>query len=110
MAVSFAGAMAERLPYTLTLILPSILFGIGGTLYGLAVEGWMVLLARLFFGFGSAFKVVVHAYLGEFGTQLDEFRQQNGKRPLKYTVYIALSFVINGGFFVAFGMFTRTLN
>ena len=69
----------------------------------------MVLLARLLLGCGSAFKVVVHAYLGEVGTQLDEFRQKNGKRPLKYILYIALALVTNGGFFVAFGMFTCTL-
>ena len=109
-AVLFAGAMAEKLPYTLTLVLPSVLIAIGGALYGLAVEGWMVILARLFFGFGAAFKVVGHAYIGEFGTLLDNYRRKRGKRPVKYVLYFALSFVITGGFVVAFGKFIIIIN
>ena len=45
----------------------------------------------------------VHTYIGEIGSIMDDERKERGKKPLKHVLYIAFSFILNGGFVVAFG-------
>ena len=110
MLMPIAGIMSEKLPFVLSLIIPTALYVIGGVLYAMAVNVWMALAGRLFLGFSGAFAVVVHTYIGEMGSRLDEVRRKKGKKPVKHFLYITYSFIANGGFVLAFGkLHTRRL-
>ena len=96
--------LAVRLPYTVLILLFLSLYAIGGALYALAVSVWMALLGRGIMGGATAFcSTVVQIYIGEMGTIMDEVREKQGKRPMKYAVYIAFSFINTGSYFVAHG-------
>ena len=102
-AILLAGLMGKNIPYTLSLFLAGLLMIIGGGLHALTVNVWMVLLARLLLGCSSGFRVIVHTYIGEEGTQMDQWRIQNAKQPTKFAVYIILSFAMNGGVLLGYG-------
>ena len=103
--IPFAGQLADKQPYSLLLLLSSFMFMIGGGVYALATNVWMAILGRFFTGCGGGgYAVALHSYIGEMGTRMDRVRKDNLKRPLKFVLYSALSFIMNGGFVVAFGM------
>ena len=73
-------------------------------MYGLADKIWIVFLALSLRGAGTAFgSAIVHTYIGEMGTQMDDIRKEQCKRPRKFVLYIAYSFFLNGGFFFSYG-------
>ena len=96
------GYMAGSLQYTISLLVALSLLTFGGTIYALASDGWMVILGRALIGCARASAVVVHAYIGEMGTRMDEMRSKERKRPMKFALYIAFSFILNGGYSFAF--------
>lgn len=97
-----SGYMAENLPYSISQLVASLLYVVGGTLYALASEGWMVILGRVVIGCGGTFTVLVHTYIGEMGTKMDRVRRKKGKRSVKFVLYIFLSFILNGGYVLTF--------
>ena len=59
-------------------------------------------------GFGGGLSIpALHTYIGEMGSVMDQIREKKGKKPLKFTVYVAFSFIMNGGFVVAFGEYVH---
>ena len=100
------GVLADRLPYTVLTLLFLSMIAIGGVLYALAVSVWMAFLGRgVIGGAGSFGAAAVHMYMGEMGTVMDKAREKQRKRPIKFSVYIAYSFILNGGYFVAYGKY-----
>ena len=99
-----AGLIADRLQYTVLVLLFIFVFFVGGALYAVAENIWIVFLGRGLMGGAASFcAAVVHMYIGEMGTIMDEVREKQGKRPMKFAVYIAYSFILNGGFAVPYG-------
>ena len=99
-----AGALLHRLPYSFTITVFIMVYVAGGVVYGLARSLWVAFVGFGLFGMGSALAAVtVHTYMGEMGTVMDEIRKKQGKKPRKYILYIAFSFVVNGGFLPALG-------
>ena len=96
------GYMAENIPYGVSQLVAGVMFTAGGTVYALASEGWMVMLGKALLGCAITSTVVVHTYIGEMGTRIDDMRSQEKKRPIKFALYIALSFILNGGYLVTF--------
>ena len=73
-------------------------------MYGLAEKIWIVFLGLSLWGAGIAFgSAIVHTYIGEMGEQMDKIRKEQCKRPRKFILYIAYSFVLNGGHFFSHG-------
>ena len=102
MFLPVVGYMAGNLPYIISqLVAPSFLVA-GGVFYALASAGWMMILGRVLIGCGRASAVVVHTYIGEMGTRMDEMRSKKKKRPMKFALYIVFSFILNGGYLVTF--------
>ena len=100
-----AGIMAEKIPYTISILFLCALYTAGGILYGLGAEVWMIIAGRALMGSGAAFAdVIASSYIGEMGTRMDELREREGKRPMKPALYIAYSFTMNGVFIMTFGM------
>lgn len=67
----------------------------------------MVIVARLIIGLGAGYgALVVHSYLGEMSTRLDEIRQKEKKKPIKHIFYISFLFLMNGAFVLSFGKYT----
>ena len=101
-----ATVMVDTLPYTPLLLSSLLLSGVGGVVYACATDVWMVILARGVMGvsvlFGSS---VLHTYVGETGTILDEIREKKGKRPVKHILYMVVMFATNGMQVVMLGMF-----
>ena len=92
-----ATIMLDTLPFTPTLLLMIVLFGLGGVFYASATEVWMVILARGIMGVASLLVVcILQTYVGEMSTILDTIRGEKGKRPFKPILYIFLLFSING--------------
>ena len=61
-------------------------------------------MSRGIMGMGGGLSIpALHTYMGEMGTVMDQVRERQGKKPRKFSVYIAFSFIMNGGFAVAFG-------
>ena len=104
-AMLLTGPTADRVPYTLSLCVANILLVAGGILYAVSVNATMVIFARLLLGCSSGCRVIIHAYIGKEGTQLDQWRVQNGKRPIKYIFYIAVLYIIAGGNTFGYGEF-----
>ena len=103
-SMPFAGIMAEKMPYTVMLLITCALYATGGVFYGQAAGVWMVMVGRAFMGIGAAFAdVTVSSYIGEMGTRMDEIRHSRGKKPRKYTLYVAYSFTMNCTFMLTFG-------
>ena len=57
---------------------------------------------EILLGCGITSTVVVHTYIGEMGIRMDDVRRKERKTPIKNALYIALSFVLNGGYVVTF--------
>ena len=105
-----AGFMIERYPYIFTQVVAIALYVVGGVVYALATEVWMAIVARLVLGTGAGISsLLIHTYLGEMSTRMEEIRRKQGKRPMKHVVYIIFSFVLNGTFIFSFGEFLHTL-
>lgn len=99
-----AGAMLHHLPFTLTIFVFLTIFIIGGIVYGLAGSVWMVFIGYGLFGAGASFgAATVHTYIGEMGTVMDRIRRTQGKKPRKFALYIAYSFLLTAGVAVPFG-------
>ena len=47
----------------------------------------------------------LHTYIGEQGTMMDEWRIEHNKKPLKFVLHICLSFTMNGGVLLGYGMY-----
>ena len=61
-------------------------------------------MGRGLMGVGAAFAdVTASSYIGEMGTRMDEIRERRGKKPRKYALYVAYSFVMNCTFILTFG-------
>ena len=99
------GYMAEKLPYIISLIFGCLLFALGGAIYALSTEGWMLVLGYAMMGCGVGVTATIHTYIGEMGSKLDDLRRKRKKKPIKYIFYIMYSFFSNGGFFVVFCKF-----
>ena len=81
-----------------------------GLVYALAVNVWMVFISRGLIGACGGLAIpALHTYLGEMGSVMDDIRKKRGKEPRKFSVYIAFSFILNGGFLVAFGEYDYAL-
>lgn len=104
-AMLLTGPTADRVPYSLSLCVANILLVAGGILYAVSVNATMVIFARLLLGCSSGCRVIIHAYIGKEGTQLDQWRVQKGKRPIKYIFYIAVLYIIAGGNTFGYGEF-----
>lgn len=101
-----AGITTERYSYIFSLFATLILFIGGGLFYARATEVWMVIVARLVLGLGTGYgAVVVHSYLGEMSSRLDDIRAKQSKKSIKHIFYIIFIFVINGAFVFSFGKY-----
>ena len=113
------GYMAANLPYSVSLLVAALLLAAGGAIcvsllvaalllaaggaiYAVASAGWIVILGKVVIGGAGSFLVLVHTYIGEMGTIMDRMRSKKRKRPMKFVLYIALSFILNGGYLVTF--------
>ena len=100
----FAALMAHRSPYTITILISLLLMALGGILYALAVNLWMVFIGRGLLGAAGGICIpTLHTYIGEIGSVMDDLRKKQGKKSRKFTLYVAFSFIMNGGFIVSFG-------
>ena len=102
--VLFYGLIASNFPYTLSFILGCLLAISGGILHATAVKGWMVIVSQFLLGCGSGTIALVHTYIGEEGTMMDKWRIKHNKKPLKFVLHIWLSFTMNGGVLLGYGM------
>ena len=102
--VPFAALMAHRSPFSVTIFFSMIVMGVGGILYAVAANIWTIFIGRSLFGAAGGICIpTLHTYMGEMGIVMDNFREKHGKKPRKDVIYMAFSFMLNGGFFVAFG-------
>ena len=101
-SVPVVGYMTENLPYIVSISFVGLFFAIGGLLYALTTDIWMMIVANIFIGFGFSSAVIVHTYIGEIGIKMDEGRTRKKQKPAKFGLYIAFSFILNGGYFVTF--------
>lgn len=94
-----SGALLHRLPFSVSIAAFTAVYITGGVVYSMAWSLWMAFAGFGLFGMGSSLcSIMVHTYLGEMGTLMDDIRKKRGKKPRKYVLYIAFSFVVNGGF------------
>ena len=101
-----AAALLHRLPYSVSITSFTIIYIIGGVVYGLATTVWTAFLGFGLFGMGSALcATTVHTYMGEVGILMDERRKKQGKKPRKFVLYIIFSFILNGGFLIVYSKF-----
>lgn len=94
--------MAHRLPFTISMLFNLSLFAVGGAVYALAVNVWMVYIGQGLIGAGVTCATTIHTYVGEMGTIMDHIRVKQGKKPRKFIVYAALSFLFTGGYLIAY--------
>jgi MFS family permease len=72
-------------------------------MYALSKDVWFLIVGRGVMGMGGGLSIpALHTYMGEMGTVMDQVREKQGKKPRKFAVYIAFSFIMNGGCVVAF--------
>lgn len=96
--------LAHHLPFSSLLFSFVALASIGGGVYALAQNVWVAFVGRGLMGAGVQFGAsTIHTYLGELGTIMDEIKEKRGEKPRKFILYIAFSFVLNGGFAVPYG-------
>ena len=80
------------------------LAALGGGVYALAHNVWVAFVGQGLMGASVAFGAsTAHTYIGEMGTVMDNIRKKQGKKPRKYLLYIAFSFILNGGFVLPYG-------
>ena len=101
----FAAILIQSFPYIISPLVASLLYTIGGVIYALADQGWMVIVGRFVSGFACTISAVLQtSYIGEMGTKVDQVRKRRGKKYLiKDILYIAYSFLINIGYFLTYG-------
>lgn len=95
--------MVHKLPFTVSMLFGLSLYIVGGVLYAVADNVWMVFIGFGLFGAGSTSAAALHAYIGEMGTVMDRIREKKGKKGMKFALYLAFSFVQNGAFLTSFG-------
>ena len=101
-----AGALLHRLPYSITIASSTMIFITGGIVYSQARSLWTAFVGFGLFGMAATLcTITVNTYMGEMGTVMDEIRKKQGKKPRKYILYIAYSFLMNGGFLPPLGKF-----
>lgn len=109
-ALPFALFLTHRCPFRITLVVGPLISAVGGVIYAVAVNVWMLILGRGICGLSGGLCIpVLHTYIGEMGTVMDDIKKKQGEKPKKFTLYIAHSFIMNGGFVVAFGKFCTTI-
>ena len=98
--------MTRRVPFTIPLLVGLSLLVVSGAMYALSKDVWFLIVGRGVMGMGGGLSIpALHTYMGEMGTAMDQVREKQGKKPRKFAVYIAFSFIMNGGCVVAFGEF-----
>ena len=86
------------------MLLVICMFVVAGVMYALAVDVWMVILARGLMGGAALFiSSLLHTYIGEMGILLDEIRKKRGKSSVKFVLYISVTVSVTAGVVVAFG-------
>jgi MFS family permease len=96
--------MTRRVPFTVPLLIGVSLLVVSGTMYALSGDVWVLMISRGVMGMGGGLSIpALHTYMGEMGTVMDQVREKQGKKPRKFAVYIAFSFIMSGGFVIAFG-------
>ena len=99
-----SAVLLKQFAFTITMLLVVSIYAVGGAVYALAMDVWMVILARGLMGGAALFSLsVVHTYIGEMGTVMDEIRKKNGKSPMKSNLYIVLLVSLCGGGILTFG-------
>ena len=102
--------MVECCPYIFLQVVAIALLILGGVVYALATEVWIAIVAQLILGTAIGIAMlVIHTYLGEMSTRMDDIRRKQGKRPMKHVLYIIFSFVLNGTYIITYGEFLHTL-
>ena len=101
MSVPVVGFMVERFPYILSIIFTMLFSVVGGILYALTTNIWMIIVANCLIGCAHSCAIIIHAYIGEFGIKLDESRIKKKQKPIKFRFYIIFSFILNGSYIVA---------
>lgn len=105
-SVPLSMAIVHRLPYTVILYVALLTSALGGAVYALAGSVWMAFIGRALMGAGTQFCASsIHSYIGEMGTVMDDIRKRQGKKQLKFTLYIVLSFMLNGGLLIPYCKF-----
>ena len=105
-----AATMLHLLPFTATIFTFLTLYIAGGVVYALADNVWMVFVGLGLIGAGIAFSAgTVHTYIGEMGTVMDDIRKKQGKKPRKFVLYLAYSFMLNGGVVIPFSKCDNTV-
>ena len=90
--------IVHRLPFCFLLYTYLCLAAVGGVMYALAESVWIAFAGRALMGAGiSVGAASIHTYIGEMGTMMDNIRENQGKKPRKFLLYIAHSFALNGG-------------
>ena len=107
-----SGFATKYIPYRYTILLSSISLALGALIYAVAVQGWMILIARLFLGInlGSGL-VLISTYLGETAIEVTSRReaagqipkQGNGGATLKDKLFIWYTFTNYAGYLVGSG-------
>ena len=105
LGASLAAFLTQCFPYIISPLVASLLYMLGGVLYALAVQGWMVIVGRFLSGFAcTILTVLIMSYIGEIGTKVDEVRKKRGKKYLiKDTLYVSYSFLLNIGSLLTYG-------
>lgn len=104
-SVPLAIPLVHRLPFTALMYIAVLTAAVGGAIYALAESILTVFIGRGLMGVASQFSAsVIHSYIGEMGTVMDDIRKKQGKKPLKFTFFIVLSFMLNGGLLLPYGM------
>ena len=80
------------------------MYVVAGVVYALAVDVWMVILARGLMGGAALFCVsAVATYMGEMGTVMDDIRKRKGKKPKKHVLYILMLIFMTVGTALVYG-------
>ena len=99
-----AVVLLEKLAFTITILLVMCMYAVAGVVYALAVDVWMVILARGLTGGAALFCVaVVTTYIGEMGTVMDDIRKKRKKKPIKFVLYILMLVFMTIGTALVFG-------
>ena len=106
-SVPLAIPLVHRLPFTILMYIAVLTAAMGGAMYALAGSILTVFIGRGLMGVASQFSAsVIHSYIGEMGTVMDDIRRNQGKKQLKFTLFIVLSFMLNGGLLLPYSTVT----
>jgi hypothetical protein len=97
--------MMDSLPFTLLMLLTFSLFTVAGVVYGCATHIWMVFVARGLMGAAALFaSSIIYTYTGEIGSIMDMERLKMGKKPIKGSLYLAITFTTHGYHIILLGI------